>query len=223
MTTRVLIADDHEVVRLGLRAALEMEEGIKVVGDVGDGADAVRLAAALSPDVVLMDVRMPRMNGIEATRRIVEALPEIAVVLLTLHDEQEYIFEGLAAGACAYLLKDCTQRELMTTLRQVVKGGSYMQGRTLRLLLEEFRDLRRNGLRRELQPCDLLSPRELEVLGQVVRGQANKEIARELCIDETTVKTHLHRIFDKLDVRDRTQAAILAIQEGWCPLERQAA
>lgn len=220
---RLLVVDDHQLARDGLVRLLSLEKDIEIVGAAGDGEEAVALAARTQPDVVLMDVRMPRMNGIEATRRIVEALPEIAVVLLTLHDEQEYIFEGLAAGACAYLLKDCTQRELMTTLRQVVKGGSYMQGRTLRLLLEEFRDLRRNGLRRELQPCDLLSPRELEVLGQVVRGQANKEIARELCIDETTVKTHLHRIFDKLDVRDRTQAAILAIQEGWCPLERQAA
>jgi len=221
---KVLVADDHQLAREGLVRLLSLEKDVEVVGAAADGEEAVGLVERYQPDVLLMDVRMPRLNGIDATRRISQTHPGVAIVLITLHDEKEYLFEGLTAGARSYLLKDCTRRELMSTLRQVARGGAFIQGRNLRLLVDEFRTLRRvGGAAGRPQPCELVSRRELEVLTEVVNGRSNKEIARHLCIDETTVKTHLHRIFEKLDVRDRTQAAMLAVREGWCSLEQRAA
>jgi DNA-binding NarL/FixJ family response regulator len=212
---KVIVADDHQLVREGLVRLLGLEKDIEVVGVAADGEEAVALVERIRPQVALIDVRMPGIGGIGAARQIASRWPDVGVVLLTMHDEDEFIFEGMAAGARAYLLKDCSHQELVTTLREIAQGGAYLPSDALRKLLGEFRNLRRNGVSTQRTVCDILSPRELDVLEWVVRGCSNKQIARELCIDETTVKTHLHRIFEKLDVRDRTQAAIHALQRGW--------
>ena len=212
---RVIVADDHQLVREGLVRLLSLEKDLQVVGVAADGEEAVSLVERLRPHVALVDVRMPGIGGIGAARQIASRWSEVGVVLLTMHDEDEFIFEGIAAGARAYLLKDCSHQELVGTLREVARGGAYLPPAPLRKLLAEFQSLRQNGGSIQRSPCEVLSRRELDVLEWVVRGHSNKQIARELCIDETTVKTHLHRIFEKLDVRDRTQAAILALQKGW--------
>jgi two-component system NarL family response regulator len=215
---KVIVADDHHLVREGLVRLLSLEQEVQVVGVAADGDEAVALVERLRPSVALVDVRMPGTGGIEATRQIATRWPDVGVVLLTMHDEDEYIFEGMAAGARAYLLKDCSHQELVGTLKEVAQGGAYLPSVPLRKLLTEFQSLRQNRVNRPTTTCDVLSRRELDVLEWVVRGYSNKQIARELCIDETTVKTHLHRIFEKLNVRDRTQAAIFALQRGWfCP------
>ena len=212
---RLIVADDHQLVREGLVRLLGLEQDLQVLGVGASGEDAIALVERHQPDVALLDVRMPGMGGIEATREIVARWPEIGVILLTMHDEEDVIFEGMAAGARAYLLKDCSHQELVNTLREVSQGGAYLPSIPLRKLLSEFSNLRRHRNSRPQTPCTVLSRRELDVLQWVVSGYSNKQIARELCIDETTVKTHLHRIFEKLDVRDRTQAAIFALQQGW--------
>ncbi len=212
---RLVVADDHQLVREGLVRLLGLEKDIQVVGIASNGEEAVSLVERLSPTVALLDVRMPGMGGIGAARDIAARWPDVGVVLLTMHDEDEVIFDGMAAGARAYLLKDCSHQELVGTIRQVSKGGAYLPSLPLRKLLSEFQNLRRHRTSTSTTSCDVLSRRELDVLEWVVRGYSNKQIARELCIDETTVKTHLHRIFEKLNVRDRTQAAIFALQQGW--------
>jgi two-component system NarL family response regulator len=212
---RLIVADDHQLVREGLVRLLSLEREFQVVGVAASGEEVVTLVQQLRPNVVLLDVRMPGMGGIGAARQISARYPEVGVVLLTMHDEDEVIFEGMAAGARAYLLKDCSQQELVGTLREVARGGAYLPSAPLRRLLCEFQSLRKHRTSLPQTSCDVLSRRELDVLEWVVRGYSNKQIARELCIDETTVKTHLHRIFEKLDVRDRTQAAIFALQRGW--------
>lgn len=212
---RLVVADDHHLVREGLVRLLGLEPDLEVVGEASSGEEVLTQIERLLPQVALLDVRMPGLGGIGATREIVARWPNVGVVLLTMHDEDEIIFEGIAAGARAYLYKDCSRDELVGTLREVAEGGAYLPGGPLRKLLGEFQNLRRNRPKALRVACDVLSPRELDVLEWVVRGHSNKQIARELSIDETTVKTHLHRIFEKLNVRDRTQAAIYALQQGW--------
>ncbi|MFN3651392.1 MAG: response regulator [Armatimonadota bacterium] len=212
---RVVVADDHQLVREGLVRLLSIEPDFEVVGIASDGEEAVAQVERLRPDVALVDVRMPGIGGIGATRQIAASMPEVAVVLLTMHDEDDFVFEGIGAGARAYLLKDCSHQELLGTLREVAAGGAYLPAGLLRKLFGEFQTLRRHRAPGPQSSCDVLSRRERDVLEWVVRGYSNKQIARQLCIDETTVKTHLHRIFEKLDVRDRTQAAIFALQQGW--------
>lgn len=201
--------------REGLVRLLSLEKDVQVLAAVSSGEEAVLLVERHRPDVAMLDVRMPGTGGIAAAREISTRWPEVGVVLLTMHHEDEVIFEGMAAGARAYLLKDCSQKEMLDTLREVAKGGAYLPSLSLRKLLGEFQNLRRHRSAQPQTSCDVLSRREIDVLEWVVRGYSNKQIARELCIDETTVKTHLHRIFEKLDVRDRTQAAIFALQQGW--------
>ena len=212
---RLVVADDHQLVREGLVRLLGLEKDLQVVGIAGSGEEATSMVERATPNVVLLDVRMPGLGGIGAAREIASRFPDVGIVLLTMHDEDEVIFEGMAAGARAYLLKDCSHQELVGTIRQVARGGAYLPSQPLRKLLGEFRNLRRHRSSTPQTSCDVLSRREMDVLEWVVRGYSNKQIARELCIDETTVKTHLHRIFEKLNVRDRTQAAIFALQQGW--------
>jgi DNA-binding NarL/FixJ family response regulator len=219
---RLLIVDDHQLMRDGLVRLLGLEQEIEIVGTAGDGTEAVEMVGELQPSVVLMDVRMPTMSGIAATREIKTRYPETEIVLLTMHDEDEYVFEGLAAGASGYLLKDASHDELMSTLRQVQAGQAQIAPSVTRKLVREFASLRQgkpepavSAPAASSRPPEL-SRREYEVLTLLVRGCSNRQIANELFIDETTVKTHLHRVFEKLQVRDRTQAAILAVQRGWC-------
>ena len=217
---RLLVVDDHQLMRDGLVRLLGLEQDVEIVGTAADGTEAVEKVGALRPSLVLMDVRMPTMSGIAATREIKARHPETEVVLLTMHEEDEYVFEGLSAGASGYLLKDASHDELMSTLRRVQAGQAQITPSVTRKLVKEFASMRQ--AKPDLPPRGPvgrppeLSPREYEVLSLLVRGWSNRQIATELFIDETTVKTHLHRIFEKLQVRDRTQAAILAVQRGWC-------
>jgi DNA-binding NarL/FixJ family response regulator len=218
---RLLIVDDHQLMRDGLVRLLGLESDVEIVGTATDGTEAVQKVAELQPSLVLMDVRMPTMSGIAATREIKARHPETEVVLLTMHEEDEYVFEGLSAGASGYLLKDASHDELMSTLRKVEAGQAQIAPSVTRKLVREFASLRQAKPEpTPVQPTPgrppELSPREYEVLTLLVRGYNNRQIATELFIDETTVKTHLHRIFEKLQVRDRTQAAIMAVQRGWC-------
>jgi DNA-binding NarL/FixJ family response regulator len=222
---RLLIVDDHQLMRDGLVRLLGLEEEVEIVGTASDGTEALEKVAELQPNLVLMDVRMPTMSGIAATREIKTRYPQTEVVLLTMHDEDEYVFEGLSAGASGYLLKDASHDELMSTLRQVSAGQAQIAPSVTRKLVREFASLRQARPEPGAAPAagptpsrpPELSRREYEVLTLLVRGCSNRQIANELFIDETTVKTHLHRVFEKLQVRDRTQAAILAVQRGWCP------
>ncbi len=219
---RLLIVDDHQLMRDGLVGLLGLEQDVEIVGTAADGTEAVEKVGELQPSLVLMDVRMPTMSGIAATREIKARHPETEVVLLTMHEEDEYVFEGLSAGASGYLLKDASHDELMSTLRRVQAGQAQIAPSVTRKLVREFASMRQAKPEPAVAPRvpvrpPGLSPREYEVLSLLVRGWSNRQIANELFIDETTVKTHLHRIFEKLQVRDRTQAAILAVQRGWCP------
>ncbi len=221
---RLMIVDDHQLMRDGLVRLLGLEKEIEIVGTAADGEEAIARVGELQPSLVLMDVRMPKMSGIAATREIKARYPGVEVVLLTMHEEDEYVFEGLSAGASGYLLKDASHDELMSTLRQVQAGQAQIAPSVTRKLVREFASLRQG--KPEPAPAAAppapsrppeLSGREFEVLSLLVRGYTNRQIGTSLFIDETTVKTHMHRIFEKLQVRDRTQAAILAVQRGWCP------
>ncbi len=207
-TVRVLIADDHPVVREGLRTILGFQEGIEVVGEASDGLEAVDLAQKLLPEVVLMDIRMSKLNGVEATRRIKAHNPEIGVIVLTNYDDDRYVFEGVEAGASGYLLKDIGFDELSEAIHRVARGESLMAPSVLRKVLDEFAH---RAEEREL-PHEGLTPRELEVLQSLAQGLKNEEIAKELFITGKTVKSHLGSIFSKLGVNDRSQAILYAIK-----------
>ncbi len=207
-TIRVLIADDHPIVREGLRTILGFQEGIEVVGEASDGLEAVDLAQKLLPEVVLMDIRMSKLNGVEATRRIKAHNPEIGVIVLTNYDDDRYVFEGVEAGASGYLLKDISFDELSEAIHRVARGESLMAPSVLRKVLDEFAH---RAEEREL-PHEGLTPRELEVLQSLAQGLKNEEIAKELFITGKTVKSHLGSIFSKLGVNDRSQAILYAIK-----------
>lgn len=207
-TIRVLIADDHAIVREGLRTILGFQEGIEVVGEASDGLEAVDLAQRLLPDVVLMDIRMSKLDGVEATRRIKAQNPQIGVIVLTNYDDDRYVFEGIEAGASGYLLKDISSDDLSEAIHRVARGESLMAPSVLRKVLDEFAH---RAEEREL-PREGLTPRELEVLQALAGGLKNEEIAKELFITEKTVKSHLGSIFSKLGVHDRSQAILYAIK-----------
>jgi DNA-binding NarL/FixJ family response regulator len=206
---RVLIADDHPVVREGLAAMLDRQEDMEVVGDAPDGAAAVARAAETSPDVILMDLRMPVMDGVEAMRAIAARQPSVRFIVLTTYDNDEYIFKGIEAGARAYLLKDSPREELFKAIRAVHRGESLIQPSVATKVLDRFATLSRQA-----QSPELLSEREKEVLRLMATGAANKTIASALFISESTVKTHVQSIFQKLDVSDRTGAVTQALQRG---------
>ncbi|WP_027717647.1 response regulator [Desulfovirgula thermocuniculi] len=201
---RVLIADDHPLVREGLRRILSLDPSICLVGEAADGREAVELARRTRPDVVLMDVNMPGMNGIEACRVIKEEVPEARVVALTIHDQEEYVLELIRAGVSAYLLKDVSPDGLLETIHGVMRGESYLSPRLTARVFDE--------VRRPAGPRVPLTRRELEVLRLLVQGESNKGIAQKLFISEKTVKNHLTSIFQKLGVEDRTQAALYAVK-----------
>ena len=198
---RVLIVDDHTVVRRGLEQLIASAADLELVGAAADGEEAVRLAEECTPDVVLMDLSMPVLDGIEATRRIVAARPGVHVVVLTSFDDQRRILDALSAGATGYLLKDAEPDEVLAAIRTSVEGGSPLDPRAARVLVDA---------RREQAPARALSPREEEVLRLLATGLANKQIARRLGITERTVKAHLTSVFQQLGVTDRTQAALWA-------------
>jgi DNA-binding NarL/FixJ family response regulator len=211
---RVLIADDHTVVRDGLAAVLSRRPGITVVGEASNGVEAVEKAQDLHPDVILMDLRMPEMDGAEAMRRIRERDPDVRFLVLTTFDNDEYIFEAIQAGAKGYLLKDASREDLFRAVAAVYRGESLIQPAVASRVLDRFVELSQRTV-----PGETLSEREIEVLRLMARGAANKEIASALFISESTVKTHIANIFQKLDVNDRTEAVTTALQKGIIRLE----
>ena len=213
-TIRVLIADDHVVVRKGIRALLATEPGIDVVGEATDGAEAVRAAAELSPDVILMDIVMPTMDGIEAVRRIMAAQPGSRILMLTSFATDDQIFPALKAGALGYLLKDTSPEDLVQAIRQVHRGESSLHPTIARKVLQELS----RPPQRPPTP-DPLTEREVEVLRLVAQGRSNQEIARALVVSEATVRTHVSSILSKLHLASRTQAALYALREGLASLD----
>ena len=211
---RVLIADDQALVRGGFRSILEGAADIDVVGEAEDGAHAVELARECTPDVVLMDIRMPRMDGIAATRAVLrEAQDRLQVLVLTTFDHDEYVYEALRAGASGFLLKSAPPRELADAIRTVASGDAMLAPEITRRLIQDYVSHRRPSA--DPQPVlNALTPREVEVLTLIAGGRSNREIAADLYLSEPTVKTHITRIFAKLGVRDRVHAVVLAYECG---------
>jgi DNA-binding NarL/FixJ family response regulator len=211
--TTVLLVDDEPLVRLGFSMVLAAHEDLQVIGEAGNGAEAVELTGRLRPDVVVMDVRMPVLDGVAATRRIVAAGVPSRVVVLTTFDLDEYAFAALQAGASGFLLKNTEPAELVAAIRTVARGDAVVAPRVTRRLLETFAAQLPSADRAADPRLARLTDREREVLVQVATGRSNAEIAAELTLSELTVKTHVGRILTKLELRDRTQAAVLAYRE----------
>jgi DNA-binding NarL/FixJ family response regulator len=213
--TTVLIADDQALVRVGLRKILETEPELEVAGEAGDGEDAVAAAARLRPDVILMDIRMPVLDGIEATRRIVRAQPGTRVLILTTFGLDTYVYDALRAGASGFMLKDAPPEEIAAAVRIVASGDALLAPAITRAVIEEFA---RSPVAAEPVPLPPavaeLTPREQEVFALLARGLSNPEICQQLVISEATAKTHVAHILQKLDVRDRVQAVIYAYESG---------
>jgi DNA-binding NarL/FixJ family response regulator len=209
---RILIADDQELVRTGFRVVLDAESDLEVVGEAADGHTAIEAAQTLHPDVVLMDIRMPNLDGIEATRRIASAEGAPRILILTTFDLDDYVYEALRAGASGFLLKDAKAEELCRAVRTVAGGDALLSPAITRRLIESY--TRRPPSTAHPAALAELTPRELEVLRLMGRGLSNTEIARTLIVGDATVKTHVARIFSKLDLHDRAQAVVLAYETG---------
>ena len=212
MTTRILIADDQALVRAGFRLVLESQADFQVVGEASDGEEAVAVARRVRPDVVLMDVRMPGLDGIEATSRILESRPtECRVVMLTTFDLDEYVYTALRAGACGFLLKDVRPDQLIAAVRLVGTGDALLAPSITRRLVERYAARRTTSSSADIAS---LTEREADVLRLMARGMANQEIADKLFVGEATVKTHVAHILDKLQVENRVQAVVVAYESG---------
>jgi NarL family two-component system response regulator LiaR len=215
-TIRILIADDHAFVREGTRRILEQESDLEVVAEAGDGEETVKLACDLKPDVALVDVAMPKLDGIEATRRIKAQCPAVAVLVLSAYDDDQFIFGLLEAGAAGYLLKSVRGQEIVDAIRAVHAGESVLHPSVARKVLNRFAGV--SGKPREKKSLDVLTEREMEVLKMVTKGLSNKDIAEGLCLSVRTVQGHLANIFNKLRVSSRTEAVVHALKEGWVTL-----
>lgn len=213
---RVIIADDHAVVREGTRRLLEQEPDLEVVGEAADGQEAVALATRLKPGVAIMDIAMPRLDGIEATRQIKALCPSITILALTAYDDDQFIFSLLEAGAAGYLLKSVRGHELVEAVREVHAGESVLHPSVARKVLNRFAG---SSKPRKQEPVDILSDREMEVLKLASRGLSNQEIANQLSLSTRTVQGHLGHIFNKLEVGSRTEAVVHALKEGWITLD----
>lgn len=213
---RVLLADDHALVRESIRQFLEKEDDIEVVGEAGDGEQMVSLAGELRPDVIIADVAMPKINGIEATKRCKALDPSVAILILTAYDFDQYVFALLEAGAAGYLLKDICSQELINGIYAIHRGDSVLHPTVARKVTQRFRATHTN---QELRSFELLTDRELGVLKLAAQGKSNKEIADDLCLSVRTIESHVGHIFNKLDVGSRTEAVILALKKGWVGLE----
>jgi len=208
----VLLADDQALVREGFRLIIEVEPDIEVVGEAGDGVETVEQAKRLQPDVILMDIRMPGLDGIAATRRLAQAGVAARVLMLTTFDRDDYLYEAMRAGASGFLLKDARRDQLVHAIRTVATGDALLAPALVRRLVEDF--CRRPPPGGPPPAVAELTQRELEVLRLVARGLSNREIAKELFLSEATVKTHLAHVMQKLDLRDRVQAVVLAYESG---------
>ena len=214
---KILIADDHAVVREGTRQILQREPDLKVVAEAADGEEAVKLAGSSKPNVAIIDIAMPRVDGIEATKQIKALYPAVAVLILTAYDDDQFVFSLLEAGAAGYLLKSVRGRELIDAVRAVYAGESVLHPAIARKVLNRFVPV--PGQPRKQKPLEVLSERETEVLRLATRGLSNQDIADELCLSLRTVQAHLGHIFNKLQVSSRTEAVVRALKEGWITLE----
>lgn len=218
---RVLVTDDHQVVREGLAAILNEKNNIVVVGFARDGIEAVAKARELSPDIVLMDISMPNMNGIEATQQIKKENPAIGVVILSMYAEEKYVFDLVRAGAAGFILKDADSSQIIRAIKAVSRGESIINPAIANKILSEFSKLSGTD---EKQRCEKngegLTKQELVILNLLAEGRTNKEIANELDLSEKTVKNHLYKIFKKLQVKDRTKAVITAMQKGFLDMKK---
>ncbi|MEU4641615.1 response regulator transcription factor [Micromonospora sp. NPDC023814] len=211
---RILLADDQPLLRTGFRMVLGTEDDLDIVAEAGDGVEAVDLSRRLLPDVVLMDIRMPRMDGVAATRAIVDARLPVRVLILTTFDLDEYVVGALRAGASGFLAKDVPADDLVTAIRTVAAGDAVVAPRILKRLLDRFADVLPDPAAAPPKGLGALTEREREVLVQVARGLSNAEIARALSVSETTIKTHVGHVLTKLGLRDRVQAVVLAYESG---------
>ncbi len=210
---RVLVCDDHALYRRGLEMVLGTEDGIEIVGEASDGAEAIRRVEELLPDVVLMDIRMPRRSGIEACTAIKDVVPSTKIVILTISDEESDLYEAVRAGANGYLLKDVPGEEIAAGIRAVASGQSLISPSMASKLLTEFASMIKKSEERPQLPVPRLTERELEVLKLVARGMANRDIAKELFISENTVKNHVRNILEKLQLHSRMEAVVYAVRE----------
>lgn len=216
---KVLLAEDHVVVREGIRELIQREEDMEIVGEAGDGEEAVQLAEQLKPDIILMDIAMPKLNGIEATQRIKISHPSISVLVLTAYDNEEFIFALLEAGAAGYLLKNVGSRELLNAIRAVYDGESVLHPVIANKVFSRLQLGKRKHS--EQERGELLTDRELEVLRLGAQGLANKEIATGLFLGERTIQTHWRNIFNKLGVSSRTEAIMYGLRKGWISMNQE--
>lgn len=210
---RVLVVDDHALFRRGLQMVLQQEPDIDVIGEAGDGSEAVAMAAAETPDIVLMDVRMPRRSGIEACTAIKDTVPSAKIIMLTISDEEADLYEAIKAGAMGYLLKEISIEEVASAIRAVYGGQSLISPAMASKLLTEFATMIKKGDERPQVPSPRLTDREMEVLRLVARGMNNRDIAKELFISENTVKNHIRNILEKLQLHSRMEAVVYAVRE----------
>lgn len=214
---KLLIADDHVLVRDGTRRILEAEQDLKVIAEAGDGEEAVMLASRLKPDVAIIDIAMPKLDGIEVTKRVKECCPATAVLILTAYDDDQFVFNLLEAGAAGYLLKSVRSQELVDAVRALYAGESVLHPAVARKVLDHF--VTTSEKIRKQDPLETLSQREMEIIKLVTRGLSNKDIADELYLSMRTVQGHLGSIFSKLGVGSRTEAVVRALKEGWVTLD----
>jgi NarL family two-component system response regulator LiaR len=214
---RVMIADDHAVVREGTRRMLEQEEDIEVVGEAADGEEAIRLAEELKPDVAIVDIAMPKLDGIEATRQIKERCSSVTVLILSAYDDDQFVFSLLEAGAAGYLLKTVRSGELIDAVRAVHAGESVLHPAVAKKVLNRF--VTGGEKAASTRSVEVLSDREQEIMRLATQGLTNAEIAKELCLSIRTVQGHLGHIFNKLQVGSRTEAVVRALKEGWVMLD----
>ncbi|MFC1990562.1 response regulator [Chloroflexota bacterium] len=214
---KILIADDHVVVREGTRQILEQESDMEVVAEAADGEEAVRLASISKPDVAIIDIAMPKVDGVEATKQIKALYPDIAVLILTAYDDDQFVFGLLEAGAAGYLMKSVRGREITDAVRRIHAGESVLHPAIARKVLNRFVPSQDKLARHK--PLEVLSDREIEVLKLAAKGMSNQDIANDLCLSLRTIQAHLGHIFNKLQVSSRTEAVVRALKEGWVTLE----
>ncbi len=214
---KILIADDHTLMRDGIRRILEREPGFDVVAEAGDGEEAIALIKSLTPDIAIIDIAMPKVDGIEVTQRVKALCPKTAVLILTAYDDDEFVFSLIEAGAAGYLLKSVQSQELIRAIRAVRAGESVLHPSIARKVLDHF--VPSLAKREEQPPLEILTDRELEVLKLVTKGLSNKEIGDKLTLSVRTVEGHLGSIFEKLGVSSRTEAVYRALKEGWVTLD----
>jgi len=224
LTTKIVIIDDHQLFREGVKRILEFEKSFQVVAEGDDGCEALRLVEEFQPDVVIMDINMPQKNGVEATRELVEKYPDTKIIILSIHDDENYVTHALQTGAIGYLLKEMDADALIEAVKVVAEGGSYLHPKVTHNLVTEYRKLaagvaRSGGAYLQTmeirRPLHLLTRRECEVLQMLADGKSNRGIGEALFISEKTVKNHVSNILQKMNVNDRTQAVVVAIKNGW--------